>query len=243
MVKAKKICPQALLGLSCNNPSCIHRHDVASCDVCSLVFSSAGAYKEHVKTKKHRSKVTGSATILHCPICRVYVPGLTNWDQHVQGSRHCFAATDTGVDPNIDPEEPEMIPGRQLCPTCNTHISARLWPTHSATPQHKEKEKFASYKSAVEEAENDKHGVSVSGDFDFGVIEVAAARAGERFTSLLQTSIPSSKITLVEAKLASKKGKITTSPYADLSLFVTLSLELMFFVKDSRFPSMDSIAR
>lgn len=76
-----------------------------------------------------------------------------------------------------------------------------------------EKEKFASFKVVLDDAEKDKHGITLDAEFDFGIVEIPVATKGIVIRGTISITIPSSRITLIEIKLASAKGVISgTSP-------------------------------
>ncbi|KAJ7484319.1 P-loop containing nucleoside triphosphate hydrolase protein [Mycena latifolia] len=208
-------CPNLLSNGVCESPSCPYRHDVTSCDLCNRVFASPADYTLHAATKQHLNKIQGeSGAMLHCTVCQKYVSGMKNWIQHVASARHASMANERGLRPDVAPEEPEHVPGHTLCATCNSHIPDRNWTRHHLTPKHRDREQFISFRAALDEAEKDKHGVSVSGDFDFGVIDGPAAKSGVVVRPTIYNATPSSKVVLVSITLASDKGIRTQSPFS-----------------------------
>ncbi|KAJ7096057.1 RNA helicase [Mycena epipterygia] len=208
-------CPTLLSTGVCEKSSCPHRHDVASCDLCNLVFASPAEYSAHAATKQHLNKVQGEfGATLYCPVCQKYISGMKNWVQHVASARHAAVAAASRLDPDVDPEEPQYMPGHKLCSTCNSHIPDRNWARHHLTPKHKDKEQFISFRAALDEAEKDKHGVSISGNFDFGIVDTPAAKSGIVLRPTIHNATPSSRVTLVSITLASEKGVRTHSPFS-----------------------------
>jgi helicase MOV-10 len=59
------------------------------------------------------------------------------------------------------------------------------------------------YKTVLEEAEKDKHGVILTGDWDLGIVDVPSAQHGLVTHPIIKTSIPSSQIVVVGLKFAS----------------------------------------
>lgn len=210
----QEACPQLLSHGVCENNSCQYRHNVSSCELCNLVFASPADYAAHATTKQHLNKVQGeSGALLHCSVCQKYVSGMKNWIQHVASPRHAAVAAQTGRQPDVVPEEPEYVPGHTLCATCNSHIPDRNWPRHHLTPKHKDREQFVSFRSALDEAEKDKNGVSVLGEFDFGIVDGPVAKSGVTIQSTIKNTTPSSKVSVVSMTLASDKGSRTLSPF------------------------------
>lgn len=208
-----ELCPTFLSTGLCANRSCTYRHNVPSCRLCGLVFETLEEYDEHATTKNHRNRVQGeSGALVYCSICKKYITGLKNWASHVASRRHGIHASAQHVSPSVEPEEPEIVPGHTLCVVCNRHIPDRFWARHPQQPKHKEKERFAAFRTALDEAEKDKHGVSLSGDFDFKIVETLEAQTGVKRRGTIQSSVPSSHIKIVELKLASSKGTTTSSP-------------------------------
>ncbi|KAJ7034547.1 P-loop containing nucleoside triphosphate hydrolase protein [Mycena alexandri] len=210
-----KACPLLLSNGVCENPSCPHRHNISSCELCNLVFTSPAEYTAHAASKQHINKVQGeSGATLHCPLCQKYVSGMKNWVQHARSGRHVAIAVQLHLDPNVVPEEPESMPGHTLCSICNSHIPDRNWARHHLTPKHKDREQFISFRAALDEAEKDKHGVSVAGNFDFEIVDLPSAKSGVNIHCTISNTTPSSKVTIVSLSLASDKGSRTSSPFS-----------------------------
>ncbi|KAJ6600007.1 P-loop containing nucleoside triphosphate hydrolase protein [Mycena vulgaris] len=208
-------CPSLLSSGVCDSVSCPHRHDVSSCEVCNLLFASPAEYTLHAATKQHLNKIQGEfGAMLYCTVCQKYVSGMKNWVLHVASARHAAAAVQRGLRPDVDPEEPEFIPGHTLCPTCNSHIPDRNWARHPLSPKHKDREQFISFRAALDEAEKDKNGVSVSGTFDFGIIDLQDAKSGMVVRPTIHNATPASKVSLISITLASGKGSRTLSPFS-----------------------------
>lgn len=128
----------------------------------------------------------------------------------MKSPRHHRVALRQGLSPDLDPEEPDVVQGHTYCGSCNRHVPTQSYARHLRTSQHLNKEKFAAYKSVLEESENDKNGVVV-GELEFGIVEVADAAGGIIVSSTVKTTIPSSSISIVKIKLASAAGMATPS--------------------------------
>ncbi|KAH7908653.1 RNA helicase [Hygrophoropsis aurantiaca] len=203
-----KICPHLEAHGACTVPQCPHNHDVKVCELCGVLCASSAGYEAHITGKKHRRKLAGSGVVYHCLVCDIYVSKGV-WDQHISGRPHARRANEQGVSAGIEPIIPDALPGRTFCSVCDKHIPEHLWSSHSTNFIHRKKEVYAAYKVAMGEAEKDKHGVTVSDNMEFGIIEPTVASRGTSKSLTIQTTIPSSRITIVSTKFSSS---ITTSP-------------------------------
>ncbi|KAF7966507.1 hypothetical protein HWV62_21353 [Athelia sp. TMB] len=180
-------------------------HDVMACNDCSVVCTSSTGYAAHLRSRGHARRISGSNTLLHCPLCNLNVVGSRGWIEHLQSKRHL-----NKVDPTtgeVAPELPESTEREEFCNTCNTVIPRHAWQRHLQTSGHLKKERYTAYKSVSDEAEKDKHGIAVSGSLDFGIVEPADAQQGIRLNMSVENSVPLSRVVLVEARLSSFSGK------------------------------------
>ncbi|KAF8217659.1 P-loop containing nucleoside triphosphate hydrolase protein [Mycena galopus ATCC 62051] len=210
-----QVCSQLLSSGICENASCTHRHNVSSCDICGLVFGSPEEYAAHTATKQHIKKARGeSGAILFCSTCQKHIPGTKHWRIHIDTARHKTQAKRKGLSAAADPEEVESVPGHTLCGTCNTHIQNSHWDRHQSTAKHLARESFVSFRTALDEAERDKNGLSLVGNFDFGIVDGPTAKSGVTIHPTIKNTTPSSKISIVSMTLASDKGSRTQSPFS-----------------------------
>ena len=102
----------------------------------------------------------------------------------------------------------------EFCQLCHISIFNRNWEQHQRTKRHSNKQRFFAFKSLLEEAEKDKHGISVSGSegVDFGIIELEEAHAGRDVTLVINTLVPRSSVRLVDVKMTSTSNRGRTSP-------------------------------
>jgi helicase MOV-10 len=128
------------------------------------------------------------------------------------------------VSTQVEPEEAAVVRGEVYCNICDTHIPPALWPLHDKSRNHIRKENFAVFKAALDEAEKNKHGVTVSTNSDFGILEVTEATASVPKVLLVETTIPSSRIRIVDVKLASSDAGPGTSPSSCVSFSIALDL-------------------
>ncbi|KAH7924362.1 RNA helicase [Leucogyrophana mollusca] len=191
-----RICPQLEAHGACTIAQCPEYHEVKTCELCGVFCASFAWYEAHIAGKKHRRKAAGSTTTLHCPVCNVYIYGQRVWEQHILGGAHAKKALQQGLSPAVEPIIPDTLPGRVFCSVCDKHIPEGQWSSHSQNFDHRKKEGYAAYKAALREAEKDKHGVIVSGDADFGVVEILDAKDGVSRSLTIQTTVPSSRLTI-----------------------------------------------
>ncbi|KAF5389777.1 hypothetical protein D9757_006011 [Collybiopsis confluens] len=171
-------------------------------------------YRQHLLTKGHLNRTRGeTGALVFCTICQKYVPGIKNWQGHITGAKHASNASSQGLPVDVAPEEPEQVPGHQLCVVCNRHIPSRFWANHPNQAQHREREQFLKFASAVEETEKDRNGLSIIGDFDFKIAEPNLAASGILRNGTIQTQVPASRTTLMDIRLASSQGQKTFSPF------------------------------
>ncbi|KAG2145172.1 RNA helicase [Suillus clintonianus] len=209
-----KICPQLEAHGACTNPLCKGYHDVHLCELCGVFCASTKWYESHLASKKHRRKLSGhDGHQYHCTICDTSVSGHRSWVQHVQGQRHRTNAQNQGVLPEVAPAVPEALPGKVLCGVCDKQIPEGLWASHPQSAEHRRREGYTAFKTALEEAEKDKHGVVLSEGLDFGILENADAARGASRTLTVETTVPSSRVTIKKVSLSSSfvGGK---SPFA-----------------------------
>ncbi|KAG0707889.1 RNA helicase [Suillus ampliporus] len=208
-----KICPQLEAHGACTNPLCTEYHDVHLCELCGVFCASTKWYEAHLASKKHRRKLAGhDGHQYHCSICGTFVYGPKSWGQHVQGKRHCRNAKNKGVSPEVAPAVPEALPGNVFCGVCDKQIPQAFWDSHPRSLEHRRKEGYTAFKTALEEAEKDKHGIVISEGLDFGIVESADAAQGVSRTLTIETTVPSSRVTIKKVSLSSFMGG--ESPFA-----------------------------
>ena len=102
----------------------------------------------------------------------------------------------------------------EFCELCQVSIFNNNWERHQRTKRHTNKQRFFAFKSLLEEAEKDKHGISVSipEGVDFGIIEVEEAEAGRNLQLTITSSVPYSNVRLADVKLTSTSNRGRNSP-------------------------------
>lgn len=177
-----QICPRLLSEGACTSDDCDFRHDVHLCQTCRIVCMSAGALQSHLNGKKHRIRVRAQACPYpsFCNLCQVLLGSPWNYPQHIQGRTHL--ASLEGRKENNESRSDESVsevllvpPGLVNCQVCDANVADRLWSNHVTGFKHRKKERFAAIQAAFDEADKDKHGITVShGDdgVDFGFVDL-----------------------------------------------------------------------
>lgn len=200
-------CPDVLAHGTCSDVNCRFNHNILTCEHCNLVFITKEEEDFHLTTDKHRNRVIGTAFVRHCSLCSLNISGGERvWNDHVNGRRHRANALAKGVSPQIEPQGPTATPKAEFCELCHCLIENRHWQSHLRGNKHKTREMYTRYRSAVEDAETDKNGISVTGQFDFEFVDPPVAAEGVRNIATITTSIPFSRVRVLEARLASAQG-------------------------------------
>ncbi|KAG1732660.1 RNA helicase [Suillus paluster] len=199
------ICPQLEAHRACTDPQCTKYHDVHLCELCGVFCVSTQWYDAHLASENHRRQLAGhDGHKYHCTTCGTYMFGQKSWGDHVKGKRHCKNAKDKGVPAEVAPVIPSALPCKLLCGVCDTQIPQALWASHLQSLEHRTKQGYNAVKSALEEALKDKNGVVIPEGGDFGIVESADAERGVSRTLKIQTTVPSSRVTI-------KRFAITTA--------------------------------
>jgi len=200
-------CPNILTNGSCGDAACGYNHQILNCEVCTLIFSTGNEYQAHLTTDKHRNRVSGNSIFSYCHICRTNIPGgKSPWKQHVKGLKHLSQATTLRLSPNVEPQMATSTSRATFCELCQTMIPNSTRERHLKNPRHISRQTFARYKTAVEEAEADKHNITIEGVFDFDVVAPHSAQRGIQRMAAIKTTQSSTKCTLLSFKLASSQG-------------------------------------
>ncbi|KAL4254212.1 DNA2/NAM7 helicase family protein [Pleurotus pulmonarius] len=210
-----RACPQLIANGSCPDPDCKLSHSAFACETCRLVFVNERAYTGHCSGKKHRRALQGGSAAYYCSICDLNIDG-SNWQSHIGGRSHRNKAKQRSVASDVPKEAPltDKFPGRTFCTVCNVVVQDRQWTRHLSTASHLRKTKFVAYHSALAESEKDKHGIEVAGQFDFDIVDAAAAFSGVSMSVTVRNTVPLSQIVLVGSTLLSQKGRTRHSPFA-----------------------------
>lgn len=199
-----KICARLEAHGACTDSLCTEYHQVHICELCGVFCASTKWYEAHLAGKNHRRRLSGfDGRQYHCTICDTQVYGQKSWNQHVNGKQHCTNAENKGVLPVIAPVIPDALPGKSFCGVCDKYIPHALWASHPKSSEHRRKEGYTAFKTALEEAEKDKHGVVLSEGLDFGIVESADAVQGVSHTLTIETTVPSSRVTIKNVSLSS----------------------------------------
>ena len=204
-------CPQLLTDGTCSNSSCVHLHDLKFCDTCGIGIVP-GTEVAHSKTKQHLSRADNK--FLYCDICDTGIVAL-NWKAHISGNRHVKAANRKGVLPAVGRGGPIVtdLEGYRYCKLCRIHVPDNGWTIHTRGRTHIGSEKLSAFQALRDDAESDKHGITIDGSSNFDIIDPADSSTGTSMALVIGMTVPHSKVKLAELVLISAKGK-RHSPYA-----------------------------
>jgi helicase MOV-10 len=199
-----RICARLEAHGACTDPQCKEYHDVHICEPCGVFCASTKWYEAHIAGKNHRRRLGGyDGRQYHCTICDTLVLGQKTWTQHVNGKQHCRNAEIKGMLADATPVIPDALPGKSFCGVCDKYFPESLWASHQKSSEHRRREGYTAFKTALEEAEKDKHGVVLSEGLDFGIVESADAARGVSRTLTLESTVPSSRVIIKRVSLSS----------------------------------------
>lgn len=209
-------CPNIIASGSCPDTRCIFNHNIPICDPCGYVAYNIQEYQAHLQSKKHKRVLAGNVhQTWYCRICQCPVDS-ESWTNHKSAKPHRNKAKSKGLDVNLEPDPVVPSNTHTFCTICQLSIVTFLWHSHIHGRSHLTKERYASFKSVLDEAEKEKNGVAIEGEVDLGILEPAIASKGKTTTLKISSNVPSAKITLVSVKLSAdlgmQKRKKTVSP-------------------------------
>ncbi|KAI4522633.1 P-loop containing nucleoside triphosphate hydrolase protein [Schizophyllum commune Loenen D] len=222
-------CPELLASARCSNNACTYRHDAYECKPCARFFASQQETRSHVKSKGHKKILTGKIPygLLFCTICERAIEGeQATWNTHIKASKHKKLAKGRGVDPNIEPDDAPARPGMQACILCRKHLPDAQWQAHVASYQHRVRQEYAKYHSSLEQAERDKNGALIDGEFDFEVVEPGSTRVLTR--SVKKTVNNAIRMVRVDVASHKKQGSRSSSTTTNVPFDDSLSIEITF---------------
>ncbi|KIY67638.1 RNA helicase [Cylindrobasidium torrendii FP15055 ss-10] len=199
---ASNLCPGFLESGSCSDTACRRPHSAFLCELCKRVFPDKNQSIAHFQSRKHAQIVKGVHLWLHCSVCENICRG-THWKEHVKSPNHARKARKKGVDPSINPLAVDNVNNHTFCPTCNTHVHQKEWDAHPQRASHRAKATFEVLSAVLHYSEQDKHGVIVDGQFDFGVVAVDGASVGITATATVTTTVPQLTVRMLSARTTS----------------------------------------
>jgi len=222
------LCPNFLNSGTCpDQPQCPHRHPNFFCDICGLTFNTQAQHKAHLTTKRHQKATKAVSRTLStaprkCMVCDVKLVHPNHIRQHEQGRTHRVRLQDLttrGVRYTRDemyPVDEVVVFHCDICDSMEWHGREQ----HFQSVRHKTKAAYLSVRAALNEAEKDKHGISVSSGgqegVDFGIIDTGVRR---ELRLTVTSTIPNNKFLLVSVKISSSQSvnsRARNSPYVVL---------------------------
>ncbi|KAI0075957.1 P-loop containing nucleoside triphosphate hydrolase protein [Panus rudis PR-1116 ss-1] len=201
------ICPLLKTqGICQRGEGCQFRHDVLICSPCGAICMTNLNYQAHLRGKRHRKNTTGGGRVFQCTVCTLNVTE-GQWEEHVGGEKHAGQAFLRGLDPDVEPAPAALHRDEKLCTICDRIIQLGNWGSHIQGRSHMKMKRLVAFRSAFEEAEQNKHGVVVSheeGGVDFGIVELDNAKSGVTSDLTIQNTTPLAKISLVELRFGTK---------------------------------------
>ncbi|KII91294.1 hypothetical protein PLICRDRAFT_105552 [Plicaturopsis crispa FD-325 SS-3] len=157
--------------------------------------------------------MAGYSTFLLCRPCNVQVPG-PFWHAHASDPGHLTNTAQQGISPNFAPEVATSVAQHTYCSVCNAQVPNVASRSHPTSKRHQQMLRFSSWRASLDEAEKDKHGVMVSGNLDFGIVEAVRAVQNCTLSAIISGTSPTAQISMVEVKLTSEKNARTTSSFS-----------------------------
>jgi len=232
-------CPNFLNSGTCpDQPGCPRRHPNFFCDICGLAFNTQAQYRAHVTTRRHQKATKAVSRTLStaprkCKVCGVKLAHPTHIPQHEAGRAHCVRLqnlTATGVHYTHDemyPVDEDVVFHCDICDSMEWHGREQ----HLQTVRHRTKVAYLAVRAAINEAEKDKYGVSVSNGgpegVDFGIIDTEVHR---ELRLTVTSTIPNNTFLLASVKLSSSQSvnsRAQSSPCVVLCLHKRCALGLL----------------
>ncbi|KAK2465578.1 hypothetical protein APHAL10511_002470 [Amanita phalloides] len=166
---------------------------------------NAEALAGHSTGRRHKSCVSGRNVTLYCPICEINIDG-GNWASHKGGRSHVNRAADKGLSPDIEAQDGINVPGEKYCDLCKIAITNPRWGRHLNSQQHLRRKEFTSYQAAIDAAEKEKNGITVEGNFDMGIVDLAQTSGTIRRSIILKMTTPDVRVKLTSWRLTSLRA-------------------------------------
>ncbi|VDC03812.1 unnamed protein product [Peniophora sp. CBMAI 1063] len=207
------LCPAFREHGICPNPACIHSHELFPCELCHVAFTERRLLDEHLRSKPHRKRVnthpTGGIAVGYCELCdNNTILGV--WETHKRGRRHRELARKSSVDPlSVVPKPPKDIGGFKFvaCDACDVLVHLEQLAQHERSGAHRNGLSFTALRNVLNEAAQDRNGVSLSHEdgVDFGLVEAAHAVQGLRI-DVQMTTAPGARIRVVAVRCAERRA-------------------------------------
>jgi helicase MOV-10 len=179
-------CPNFRQDGVCNAENCPHFHPNPSliCELCSVIVTSAKFLESHLKGAKHAAMLKARAlqnVPKICTICDTRLIDSATVSAHLHGQRHLARLGQLREQgESVAPQDILILDQNMFeCSVCEIQVWQQTKAKHERTQKHKRREQFLSIRRALQDAEKDKHGVSVSppgdGGFDLGLSESGQA--------------------------------------------------------------------
>lgn len=208
-------CPNFLnSGVCPDQPECPNQHPNFFCDICGLAFHKQVQYTRHLTTKRHEKATKAVSRTLStapriCKVCGVKLAHPNNIPLHEGGHAHRVrlqALATRGVHYTRDemyPVDEDVVFHCDICDSMEWHGQQQ----HLQSIRHKRKAAYLSVRAALDEAEKDKYGISVSyggqEGVNLGVVDTGVRR---ELRLAVTSTIPDNKFLLLSAELSSSQS-------------------------------------
>lgn len=176
----------------------------------------------HLQDRRHYNCVSGRSVLYYCSLCKTNLAS-ANWDQHIGGVKHQTRAILYNVAPDVEPLQGGDVGNQRYCNICKQATPSRRWEGHQRSPKHQMREKYALYRAALDEAEKDKNGIVVEGNFDFDFVDPTDAAVGVHSTIFLKTATPNLRVRLISLNRVSSRAGTDKTSVRVLHLFLKLT--------------------
>ncbi|KAG8867123.1 hypothetical protein FRC20_006671 [Serendipita sp. 405] len=193
------LCPAFRANGFCDDASCKDFHPNLVCELCGVATSTKAFFDAHMKGFKHAAMVKASSRGAEggpkrCTLCNIFLASAADIPLHEKGRVHqnkIKALGSSGRTPNqaqvfIDDGDRNFE-----CAVCEIQVWQSNKAGHEKTARHIRKERFLSVRAALDEAERDKNGISITPSgkdaFDFGLKE--SGQASREFQISIQNPV------------------------------------------------------
>jgi helicase MOV-10 len=133
-----------------------------------------------------------------CEPCGVVCLSSRTFDAHLKGKPHRKQINGANNPPGGN------VIHCSLCDRYIPRLPAHFWDEHIRGKYHNRVQRFIPLQQAIEESEKDKHGITVDGVFDLGVIDVSEMNRAKSTRVTLRNNVPNSQVVILQCRITSK---------------------------------------
>lgn len=120
---------------------------------------------------------------------------------------HLQAVQEEVVNP-IAPDKSKSASLTEFCESCSVTIMKQNWSRHVNGTAYRKKKSVYAFRATVEKTENDKHDITVSGDFDFGIVDVSDVQKGIVLPLQIEIGTRDSRVKFIKASTSFSDARI-----------------------------------